>query len=179
MSGAECPDELEYAALSYCWGRQAAETLLMLTRSTAYSLQQESQVDSLPKTFMEAMQIVLKLGIHYLWIDRLCILQDSMQDWQAEAATMTDVYKNAKITIAALGARDSDGGCFVMRDPARVAPTTARVKITEDSEEVILRSLHDKPWFPDLMFRSEPLVQRGWVVQERVLAARTLYFGSQ
>lgn len=118
VCGGKCPDELEYAALSYCWGKRSAETPLMLTTSTAHSLQQNSQVVSLPKTFMEAMQIVLKLGIHYLWIDRLCMLQGSAEDWQTEAATMKDVYKNAKITIAALGARDSDGGCFFMRDPA-------------------------------------------------------------
>lgn len=45
-------------------------------------------VAQLPKTFRDAMQISMCLGISYLWIDSLCILQDSAADWLRESALM-------------------------------------------------------------------------------------------
>ncbi|KAH7020828.1 heterokaryon incompatibility protein-domain-containing protein [Microdochium trichocladiopsis] len=179
VSGGECPAASKYAALSYCWGKQPAESLLMLTRTTAQYLQQENRVESLPKTFREAIEIVQRYQVDYLWVDRLCIYQDSVDDWQREAATMKDVYQHAHFSIAALGASDSDGGCFFERDPSRVAPTMVRVKTAEDEVEAAYVSELDRSisWY--YAFASEPLVQRSWVVQERLLAPRTLYFGSR
>lgn len=57
--------------------------------------------ESLPALFQDAIVTTQKLGIQYLWIDSLCIIQDSEDDWQAESAKMGSVYRNAKVTIAA------------------------------------------------------------------------------
>ena len=61
---------------------------------------------SLSKTFQDAVIISFKLGVRYLWIDSLCIIQDSISDWQQESSRMNLVYQNALFTIAAEAAAD-------------------------------------------------------------------------
>ncbi|KAL0930094.1 heterokaryon incompatibility protein [Colletotrichum truncatum] len=179
VQGVECPSIIRYVALSYCWGSKPVENLLRLLQSTLEELSREQPVDILPKTFRDAIEVAQHFGVNYIWIDRLCIFQDSPEDWQREASTMQDVYRNALFSIAATGAKDDEGGCFFERDPAKVAPTIVRIKLTEDSEEKAFRFGLEKAWSWRLSFRNEPLVQRSWVVQERLLAPRTLHFGSK
>ncbi|EMD95242.1 hypothetical protein COCHEDRAFT_1027716 [Bipolaris maydis C5] len=69
-------------------------------------------IENLLQTYQEAVIVGKELGIHYLWIDSLCIVQDSEQDWSQQASRMADVYQNSFLTIAAIAARDSGGGLF-------------------------------------------------------------------
>jgi hypothetical protein len=73
-------------------------------------------VQSMPQTFKDAVKITRKFGIRYLWIDALCILQDSKSDWEVQATEMAAIYRNSVFTIAADNATDSSGGCFANRD---------------------------------------------------------------
>ncbi|KAL9088462.1 MAG: hypothetical protein Q9165_006186 [Trypethelium subeluteriae] len=123
------------------------------------------------------MDITSKLGIKYLWIDKLCIYQDSVQDWRREVGTMQDVYKNSFLNISALGARDEGDGCFFDRDPRDIGPTIVKLRRTSDSEPQDFRFALEKAWAWRLSFDSEPIVRRGWVVQERLLPPRVLHFG--
>lgn len=87
-----------YAALSYCWGADVPST------TTTINLQAHKSaigLSTLPQTLQDAILVVRWLGIGYIWIDCLCILQDSKADWEHESARMADVYSNAYITIAA------------------------------------------------------------------------------
>lgn len=177
--GTECPPTLQYVALTYCWGTKAVESLLRLLQSTAEDLSREQPVDNLPKTFRDAIDVSQHFGVDYIWIDRLCIFQDSPEDWQREASTMQDVYRNALFSISALGAKDDQDGCFFERNPTKVAPTVVSFKLTEDGEEKAFRFGLEQGWSWRLLFEKEPLVQRSWVVQERLLAPRTLHFGSK
>lgn len=113
--GTECHPTLQYVALSYCWGTKAVEGLLRLLQSTAEDLSREQPVDNLAKTFRDATDVAQHFGVDYIWIDRLCIFQDSPEDWQREASTMQDVYRNALFSISALGAKDDQDGCFFER----------------------------------------------------------------
>ena len=69
--------------------------------------------EQLPKTFKDAIRIERALGIRYLWIDSLCIVQDSSANWQREAAMMAEVYANSVCNIAATGAVDWRDGIFL------------------------------------------------------------------
>lgn len=164
-------------ALSYCWGTKPVDGVLQLLQSTIEQLSREQPVESLKKTFRDAMNIAHRLGVSYIWIDRLCIFQDSAEDWQRESSSMQDVYKNAWLGISALGAEDDDGGCLFQRDPSKVAPSIVRFKLEEDGNERAFRFSLEKGWAWRLFLKDEPLVQRSWVVQERLLAPRTLHFG--
>lgn len=112
-----------YMTLSHCWGSGSAKKKLRLLTTNDCILRNGLPVSSLPRLFRDAFEIVERLGGRYIWIDRLCIIQDSTEDWESEAATMQTVYQNGFLNIAALGARDDQDGCFFERDPRLVAPT--------------------------------------------------------
>ncbi|KAH9211285.1 hypothetical protein DL95DRAFT_306385, partial [Leptodontidium sp. 2 PMI_412] len=71
--------------------------------------------DQLSKTFQDAIRITLKLDIMYPWIDSLCIIQGSQDDWEREAGQMESVYRNSYLNIAATGASNGSTGCFFER----------------------------------------------------------------
>ncbi|KXJ88167.1 heterokaryon incompatibility protein-domain-containing protein [Microdochium bolleyi] len=180
VNGDECPEDIRYAALSYSWGPRPAEEQLRLLATTWDYLHQEQPVASLPTTFRDAIKVARHFGVDHLWIDRLCIFQDSAQDWERESSRMHDVYQNAHFSIAALSARDADGGLFFERDPASVVPSFVRIKTTPGGEEeaFMYRDEDGGSWKAS-SWRGEPLTERSWVLQERLLAPRTLYFGSK
>ncbi len=66
----------------------------------------------LPLSFQDAVRITKGLGLRYLWIDSLCIIQDDAADWEEQAAQMADVYRSAYLTVAASAAADSSVGVF-------------------------------------------------------------------
>jgi Heterokaryon incompatibility protein (HET) len=61
-------------------------------------------INSLPKTFQDAMIVAKHLSMQYIWIDSLCILQDSIEDWQQESAKMMNIYRYAELNITATAA---------------------------------------------------------------------------
>ncbi|KAL2129305.1 hypothetical protein VTI74DRAFT_7951 [Chaetomium olivicolor] len=101
-----------YAALSHCWGTSYR---LTATRESLAQLREGFSPSILAKTFQDAIEITLKLGIRYLWIDCLCIIQDDLADWEVEAAKMASIYRNAHVTISASASTDSADGCFPTR----------------------------------------------------------------
>ncbi len=75
----------EYAALSHCWG-MAQPTCL--NKDTVADLMKGVKTDTLPRSFRDAIWLAHELSIPYIWIDRLCILQDDPEDWARESADM-------------------------------------------------------------------------------------------
>jgi Heterokaryon incompatibility protein (HET) len=95
---------------------------LKLTDSTLDDLKAGFSLQNMPRTFHDAIWVTRRLGYSLLWIDSLCILQDSEEDWVREAASVADVYRNFVLTIAMLGAKESDQGCFGQRDQFLYGP---------------------------------------------------------
>ncbi|KAJ4299158.1 hypothetical protein N0V90_004402 [Kalmusia sp. IMI 367209] len=89
-----------YACLSHCWGPGGGSKLLKATRDTLQGLHVEIPWDRLPRTFQDAIVFARELGLSYIWIDSLCIVQDDPDDWQREAARMASIYQNAFLTLA-------------------------------------------------------------------------------
>ena len=110
-----------YAALSYCWG--PPETLRGCSyQTTATTLQERKTLitlESLPKTIQDAVTLTRELGIRYLWVDALCILQgrdaEARDDWKHESSLMAKVYGNAFVTIAAAKGQSVHEGIFGQR----------------------------------------------------------------
>ena len=165
-------NKARYMTLSHRWGSAKIPTLSSANMS---EMQRGFKLSSLPRTFREAIIITRRLGIRYLWIDSLCILQDSELDWQEEAATMKDVYGNSYCNIAAAGARNSDEGLFVDRDALSLQPCP--VALTWKGETRMNYGLAEAHLQNDL--ETEPLNKRAWFYQERLLAPRVLYFASE
>ena len=68
------------------------------------------------------MELCKRLELRYIWIDSLCIIQDSPEDWDFEARRMSDVYSLALFNIAATRAKDGTVGCFARRSLMEVEP---------------------------------------------------------
>lgn len=164
--GDEIPYRPKYATLSHCWG---AGDHLTLNEKTVTKLKAGLPVDELDPTFRDAVRIARRLGSEYLWIDSLCIRQDSHEDWQQESSRMGDIYRFALFNIAASGAHNAKEGCFA---PRRL-DTKLLERIQIGNDEYICGNL--------ISFLREfdktLLSLRAWVLQERFLAPRTIHWG--
>ncbi|KAI1204529.1 HET-domain-containing protein [Annulohypoxylon truncatum] len=176
VRGNKCPSNLPYVTLSYRWGNKPLDDTLRLLKKTSDWLQTSNPIDCLPKTFRDAMYIASRFNIRYIWIDRLCIYQDSPEDWRTEARAVRDVYRNAEFCISALSSEDDEGGCLFIRDPTLVAPTIINLNLNR-TETAFRADVEDAAWRGS--FLNEPLIKRGWVHQERLMSPRTIYFGKK
>ncbi|KAI0865604.1 heterokaryon incompatibility protein-domain-containing protein [Xylaria cubensis] len=161
-----------YCALSHCWGSPNNRPLRTVKENLEIHLA-GIPLSKLPKTFLEATILTRELGIDYLWIDSLCIVQDDPDDWFREAQVMGSVYEKAILMMSASGSSDSSGGCFV----AERAEDTPAVTIFVKTNDKQMTRLHirliseapAKPWYG-------PLASRGWTKQELYLSRRRVFF---
>jgi hypothetical protein len=162
----------DFVALSHCWGKLE---FIKLNSTNVESFQAGIPLSQLPRTFKDAVDVTRKMGFRYLWIDSLCIIQDSTADWQAEAGRMADIYSKAVLTIAAAASKDAKSGLFTTRkalprhivlddqaDPSDPDPITA---VQPDWDEHFLSVVDGN------------LQTRGWTFQERALSTRILHYG--
>ncbi|CAG8955478.1 hypothetical protein HYFRA_00010345 [Hymenoscyphus fraxineus] len=164
----------QYACLSYCWGSSKQFTT---TRDTIKMRMSGFSESDLPRTILDAVIIVRHLAIKYLWVDSLCICQGDGEDWSRESARMTEIYSNAHIVIANNHGRDSSIGCFGTRPPRPMA----EVRLPGFASNLVaMASYVPEEFWNDLGgFRNEALSQRGWALQERVLAKRLLHYNTR
>ncbi|ROT43781.1 HET-domain-containing protein [Sodiomyces alkalinus F11] len=184
-----------YAALSHCWG---GSTPTMTTTDNLHLYTVSLPTDQLPRTFLDAIKVARALRIEYIWIDSLCIVQDSPEDWQREASRMAQVYANAHVTISADAAADSAAG--FLDAPSRQVPATFTLPYKESvgapgpgvahvrqrgflAEELPFHTWTSRNEDEDEDGRDSDadsgrskLSTRGWVFQERLLSPRTLHF---
>lgn len=113
------PKDVPYATLSHCWG---GAKILPLLECNEASFRKLIPYDKLAQTFKDAAKIARHLVFQYLWIDSLCIIQDSDDDWGREASLMGSIYKGSTCNIAAFDARNSHEGCLYERDPSALHP---------------------------------------------------------
>lgn len=166
------PPKEPYTTLSHSWGNAV---FTKLTVSNLEALQDDFSISELPKSFRDAISITQTLGVKYLWIDSLCIIQDSVVDWRREAAAMGDIYRNSYCNIAATRALSSDQGCFADRDPSVVSPCTVSSAWTDRIPQTCL--IVEGQFFSQVF--GAPLNRRAWVVQERLLAPRVLHYAQE
>ncbi|KAL8990022.1 MAG: hypothetical protein Q9169_008226 [Polycauliona sp. 2 TL-2023] len=169
-----------YVALSHCWGKPT-ESDPPNSRTTSANFEDVMEgcpMHTLPQNFQDAITTVRKLGFRYLWIDALCIIQDSTQDWEKEAAQMDAIYRSAGLTIAATSASSKSDG-FLKRSrcsrPIMWVPPAANV-----SEGVCIRYQPDRATYSrQHAIESSAWNKRGWTFQERILSSRVLHFAQE
>jgi hypothetical protein len=172
--------QLKYCCLSHCWG--GVSDIPLLKQDTIAQFRKGIDITSLPRSFQDAILITRQLEIGYLWIDSLCIIQDSPDDWAREAAVMGKIYENGYCTIAAAEAQNSYQGCFVRRNPltcnaVRIASLAdSELLLEPPSENDFAFASSDDKLSPYVIWQST-LPSRGWVFQEALLSPRILYFG--
>lgn len=163
----------EYVALSHCWGG----SLPLTTTLNNYS-QQLSDIlwDSLPLTFRDAISVTRAIGYRYIWIDCLCIIQDSEEDWLQECALMSKIYAGAAVTIAASESGSPTAGLFVSSGrPEQLCSLPVIWPRTQLSDTLLVHlPLRPRYHGPDSITEG-PLSTRGWAFQERFLSPRVLH----
>jgi hypothetical protein len=172
---------MRYACLSHCWGKPSSQggpptAMLRTTPSTFKAYCEAIPWTDMPRTFQDAVSFTRKLDIAFLWIDSLCIVQDEFDktDWQEQSANMAKIYRQAYITLAATAAQDAGGGCYTPKDVPHLhqaGPPLAVIQYRDGTR----RDLFARREFNHDM-SSLPLLQRGWVYQERLLSPRVLHF---
>ncbi|KAH0832631.1 hypothetical protein AYO21_04821 [Fonsecaea monophora] len=169
-------EKARYATLSHRWGNFDESFILELTNLE--SLTKDIAWSQIPKTARDAIEICRVLGIEYLWIDSLCIIQRNATDWNDQSQKMCTIYGQSYLNIAAMDSNNSSGGCFRStgsdtRYPPHNVPGHPGLQVQQ------------QPHFTHLDFganyatspASPPLLRRGWVLQERLLSPRCVYYG--
>ncbi|TEY43456.1 hypothetical protein BOTCAL_0370g00050 [Botryotinia calthae] len=167
-------NDWQYVTLSHCWGES---THLSTEKETLNERKHAIPFNSLNKTYADAVRVTRELKMRYLWIDSLCIIQDSDEDWIQESSKMCFVYNNAEFNIAAAAALDGDSGFLLERLSVKLGHVIRTEKKTTE------RSLWIRPCIQtghatggEGISLPCPLFGRAWVLQESILAARTLIY---
>jgi hypothetical protein len=167
-----------YATLSHCWGKLP---MFKLTMERMKSFETNIEIKDLSRTFQDALRVLTYLGLEFLWIDSLCIVQDDPDDWNRESLLMSSVFGFSDISIAAASSTDGGQGCFSEREMP--VERVLHVRIGPSNESKTYTIYH--PPHPEIDWHSplthinrSPLFYRGWVCQERILAPRVLIFNS-
>jgi Heterokaryon incompatibility protein (HET) len=142
---------------------------LLATRRNVEQLLRSIQFRLLTKTFQEAVVIAFRLGLRYIWIDSLCILQGDDDDWVRESANMGSIFARCFVNIVAAGAPDGRAGCFFIRDPFYETGFKVLARMQKETE--------DRSMWNCVSSASKGYTRdRGWCYQETLLAPRSLYF---
>lgn len=165
-----------YATLSHCWGQGSP---LITTESTLEQRKEGIPFELMPKTYQDAVTVTRRLRLRFLWIDSLCILQGSQEDWMREAMQMEDIYAQGEVNISAEVGADSHAGLNGSRKMAGVEIGTLEpgipIFVRPFPTAVMPYAVTHRPRGHG---QSEPyaLDTRGWVLQERLLSPRILHF---
>ncbi|KAI1560982.1 HET domain containing protein [Pyrenophora tritici-repentis] len=175
--------DIQYAALSHCWGGLdiARTTQATLSKSLATGI----LWSKLSTTFQDAISFARELNIKYIWIDSLCIVQDSMADWAHQASQMANIFASAYLTIAASGAENGNQGLWNRVKMAKFTKPYGNSDYTVCVRERFDHELHFEHEHEarnrQLSTRGSELTlrKRAWCLQEELLSKRVVHFTRQ
>ncbi|KAI1171281.1 heterokaryon incompatibility protein-domain-containing protein [Nemania sp. FL0916] len=152
----DCSKPFIYVTLSHGWG---GKRFVVLEQNGIQRFQHglDLKDGSFNKTFVEAMTLTVLLGYEYIWIDSLCIIQDSREDKERECLRMGHIFQNSVLTLSATG---FEHGLDGMQANSRDAIIPPRLK-SHGKEYVIVSD--------GSLIMHLPLEERGWVLQEALL----------
>jgi hypothetical protein len=163
----------DYVALSHCWGN--ADIIKLLAQNLA-SFKERILFEDLPLNFRDAILITRQIGFSYLWIDSLCIMQDSSDDWSTEAPKMGLTFADAVCTISASAAQNPFGGCFSEKN---LYQGDCSIRSEAESALLVRSTLREEDALETLFQKHveiAPVTSRAWTFQERILAKRVVHF---
>ena len=173
----------KYACLSYCWGKSKP---FVTTASNQAQRLDGFAAEELPTTLRDAVYFTKELGLRYLWVDALCILQDDRGDWERESAKMSHVYGQSYITLCASHTGDINDGLFRPFDHVQDGPFLLQETRNGHRAPIYARRELSHHQFgclddavPGIWAEDRyPLMERAWALQEHLLSPRVLQFAA-
>ncbi|KAL1596598.1 hypothetical protein SLS60_009246 [Paraconiothyrium brasiliense] len=154
-----------YLTLSHSWG---PPTFLQLKKENESTLMDVGvKITELTPNFQQAISVARFIGIRYIWIDSLCIMQGPGGDFQSEGQLMHKVYRHSYCNIAVADSSDSKGGLFRERNPASIVPVCVEADGAGKLERGIWRIVRDDLWDQELL--ATKIYSRGWVFQAKLV----------
>jgi hypothetical protein len=135
----------KYVALSYLWGKSGISATE--TSATASS----GLLFHIPATIEDSMVVCLEIGFRYLWVDKVCIPQDDVEERRRQINQMDAIYGGASLTIIAGAGGDPSYG---LPEVSRQHQRFPCILIGRDKFLVALPTVHD--------LRSSPWASRAW-----------------
>ncbi|KAH7400127.1 heterokaryon incompatibility protein-domain-containing protein [Cadophora sp. MPI-SDFR-AT-0126] len=163
---------VKYAAFTHCWGPEMPQAG-MTKVETLDTHKHNIDFSTLPKSYRDAILVAKNLSIRYIWIDSLCIIQNSLEDWEFESAQMGLVYSHAWCTIASSSAKTCHEGIHLIRSERK--PECEFIAQDSQARRVKVRLFKTQTTW-ETFYHSNPLNKRGWTFQERELSPRVLHF---
>ncbi|KAH7067935.1 heterokaryon incompatibility protein-domain-containing protein, partial [Paraphoma chrysanthemicola] len=190
----------KYTTLSYRWGDTASSSYVT-NKSNVDARHERFSLNSLPRTIRDAIHVTHLLGLRFIWIDAVCIIQDSHEDWSTEGARMDQIYTRSYLTISADTSPDTKAGFLRKRDmlgwstcihPTLLTPwdgatpggqygtwpgtTLDNSRLTGIAVPPGPRAICSGVAPAKKLTDTSILGDRGWILQERVLSRRTLHW---
>lgn len=166
-----------YTALSYVWGE--GQKYRTQTTNVKRYMTCGINVCVLGQTIRDAIEVTRRLGLRYLWVDALCIIQDSDEDKANELVKMRSIYRDAYLTIIASSAPRASAGFLHTHTLAAEYAEHPRLPFyTRDGRvgSMFAYSQDGPAMVYDPM--KEPVNTRAWCLQERLLSPRKLVYAS-
>ncbi|KAK1961804.1 heterokaryon incompatibility protein [Colletotrichum sublineola] len=170
------PDDPSYLALSYVWGK------VDMPKTFAANLQQLRRLGALkdihlPRTIRHAMHLTTLLGVRYLWVDSLCIIQDDEQFLNSHLRQMASIFAHAQAVIIPVDGTDAESGIHGLRG----APTEEERHLEQDliqfgDRSLLVRTSMGQHQWNEGRYRKAAYFERGWTFQEDLFARRRICF---
>lgn len=165
----------KYIALSYCWGAVSANTYLLKPQNLN-AIKVGIELSDLPPLFQDIISIARSIGIEYIWIDRLCIIQGDDSDFRSQAEKMGEIYGNATLTISAASATSENDRILISRDDKWSA---ANLEMDINGIGNLSVGIRRRSYGLATEVSGGDygkVSTRAWIWQERLLATRTVFF---
>jgi Heterokaryon incompatibility protein (HET) len=164
-------EHVEYCALSYVWGTRDQPEL---TSANAFQSKSPNFLETfelpLPKTIVDAIALCRDIGCDYLWVDRLCIIQDDKESKRIQIRSMADIYSLSYLAIIATAGDDAEAGLapYGKRNSSisyMLRTTPSGTFVASLSPQIAAHDISRSVW-----------ASRGWTLQEYALARRVIFF---
>lgn len=168
----------QYAALSYCWG---SEQPLKLTSDCLERYIQCLPINELPQTLLDAILTTRKIGLKYVWIDSLCIIQNDPKDKKSEISNMREIFKLASVTIVAANAANAHDGFLGLRETPPPIALKLPLLCPNDKLGTIMLTSDDavsQSTYADDYISCNPIEYRAWTLEEKLLSQRLILYCS-
>jgi hypothetical protein len=166
---------VRYVALSYVWG-DIPGSLMATTQNVGHlfslgSLEAPTTNSRIPRTILDAISFTKIMGVRYLWVDRLCIVQDDSRHFNSQLQQMASIYANSCFTIIAADGQDANHGL-------RGIPSPALRRVYEQTYLDLPSNVKLLQWEspPEDWSNMPHWYTRAWTFQERAVSRKTIIF---